>query len=92
MDASHQVSSASQLLADGAAQQSASIEEPRSALEEMATMTNHNAENAQQADMLMNEVKKVVGSANETMERLTASMDNISSTSNENQKNHQDDR
>jgi methyl-accepting chemotaxis protein len=86
MDASLQVSSTSQLLADGASQQSAAIEETSSALEEMATMTNHNAENAQQADMLMSEVKKVVGSANETMERLTASMDNISSTSNETRK------
>ena len=92
MGASRQVSSTSQLLADGASQQSAAIEETSSALEEMATMTNKNAENARQADMLMTDVKKVVSSANETMEQLTSSMDNISRQQQRNPENHQDNR
>ena len=86
MNASRQVSSASQILADGTSRQSAAIEETSSALEEMATMTAHNAENAKQADILMNEVKKVVSGANETMGRLTVSMNTISSTSSETRK------
>ena len=49
-------------------------------------MTKQNAENAQQANSLMSEAKHVVGSANESMSRLTRSMSEITLASEETQK------
>ncbi|HVO66249.1 MAG TPA: methyl-accepting chemotaxis protein [Syntrophales bacterium] len=51
--ASGQVSTASQALAEGASRQAAAVEETSASLEEMSSMTKHNAENAQQASLLM---------------------------------------
>ncbi len=79
--ASAQVSSASQELAEGASQQAAAIEETSSSLEEMASMTKQNAENANQANALMNKTRQVVEQANGSMAHLTASMDEISKAS-----------
>jgi len=76
--ASGQVSSSSQQLAEGASEQAASLEETSSSLEEMASMTKQNADNAQQADMLMNETKQTVGKANESMKAMGQSMGEIS--------------
>ena len=53
VSASSQVASSSQSLADGASEQAASLEETSSSLEEMSSMTKQNAENAQQASLLM---------------------------------------
>ncbi|MDQ1330280.1 MAG: Methyl-accepting transducer protein, partial [Thermodesulfobacteriota bacterium] len=75
--ASGQVSSASQSLAEGASEQAASIEETSSSLEEMSSMTKQNADNATQADNLMKETKQTVGTANESMSKLTESMKEI---------------
>jgi methyl-accepting chemotaxis protein len=50
---SEQISSNSRSLAEGASEQAASIEETSSSLEEMSSMTKQNAENANQADGLM---------------------------------------
>lgn len=84
--ASGQVSSASQQLAEGASEQAASIEETSSALEEMTSMTKQNAENASQANELTLESGRIVEEANETMGRLTVSMSEISTASEETQK------
>ncbi|MGO9687997.1 MAG: methyl-accepting chemotaxis protein [Syntrophobacteraceae bacterium] len=78
---SGQVASASQELAEGASEQAASLEETSSSLEEMASMTKQNAENANQANALMNKTRQVVEQANGSMARLTASMDEISKAS-----------
>ena len=51
--ASFQVSTAGQQLAEGASAQAAAVEETSSSLEEMSSMTKQNAENAQQARLLM---------------------------------------
>ena len=75
------LSAASQSLAEGASQQAAAIEETSSSLEEMASMTKQNAENANQANALMNKTRQVVEQANGSMARLTASMDEISKAS-----------
>ncbi len=80
---SGQVLSASEQLASGSSQQAASLEETSSSLEEMAAMTRQNAENALQANSLMNETKEVVELAGKSMGDLTASMKEISSASNE---------
>jgi len=50
--ASGQASSAAQSLAEGSSEQAASIEETSSSLEEISSMTNQNADNAQQANSL----------------------------------------
>jgi methyl-accepting chemotaxis protein len=48
--ASGQVSNSSQSLAQGAAEQAASLEETSASMEEMGSMTRQNADNAKQAD------------------------------------------
>ena len=81
-----QVSSSSQQLAEGTSQQAASIEETSSSLEEMSSMTKQNADNAGQANQLMVEVGKVIDKANDSMGRLTVSMQYITQASEETQK------
>ena len=79
--ASTQASSFSQSMAEGASEQAASIEQTSSSMEEMASMTQKNAENANQADGLMTEANQVIRTANESMDQLTCSMEDISNTS-----------
>ncbi|MEA1969829.1 MAG: methyl-accepting chemotaxis protein [Thermodesulfobacteriota bacterium] len=85
-DASTQVSDSSQALAEGASEQAASIEETSSSMEEMASMTKNNAENASSADGLMKDVNQVVSTANDSMNQLTVSMEDISKASDETSK------
>ncbi len=84
--ASGQVSSSSQSMAEGASQQAASIEETSSSMEEMSSMTKKNAENAGHADNLMKEANKVVKTADESMDKLIVSMEEISKASEETSK------
>ena len=84
--ASAQVASSSQQLADGASQQAAAIEETSSSLEEMSSMTKQNAENAGQANQLMNQTRSVLAKAAESMEQLTDSIGEISRSSEETSK------
>jgi methyl-accepting chemotaxis protein len=84
--AAGQVSSSSQSMAEGASQQAASIEETSSSMEEMSSMTQKNAENAGQADILMQEANLVVNEANNSMGQLTQSMEDISKASEETSK------
>ena len=81
--ASTQVSSASQSLAEGASEQAASIEETSSSLEEISSMTKQNADNANQANSITQNTAAVITKANESMGRLTTSMDEISAASGE---------
>jgi methyl-accepting chemotaxis protein len=81
--ASQRLSTTNQNLADGTAQQAASIEETSSSLEEMSSMTNQNADNCTQADQLMQSTIQVVKSANEHMAQLIDSMRDISDASKE---------
>jgi methyl-accepting chemotaxis protein len=84
--ASGQVSDASQRLAEGASEQAAAIEESSSSLEEMSSMTKQNAAHAGRADHLMADTRQVVSTANTSMERLSASMIEISKASEETSK------
>jgi methyl-accepting chemotaxis protein len=84
--ASGQISSASQQLAEGASEQAAAIEETSSSMEEMSSMTRQNADNATQANNIMREANNVAIQANESMNRLTSSMVEISTASDETQK------
>jgi methyl-accepting chemotaxis protein len=84
--AADQVSKSSQQLAEGTGEQAAAIEETSSSLEEMSSMTKQNAEHAGQTNHLMAQTKEILGKAIRSMERLTASMAEISNASVETQK------
>jgi methyl-accepting chemotaxis protein len=79
--AAGQLSSASQSLAEGASRQSAGIEETSSSLEEMASMTKQNADNSNQANVMMGDTSRIVDEANIAMTELTESMNDISTAS-----------
>lgn len=84
--ASLEVAASSQSLADGASQQAAALEETSSSLEEMSSLTMQNANNAGEADKLMQKANGVVDGANSSMRELTQSMEEISRASEETQK------
>ncbi len=77
------MTSTSQQLAKGAAEQAASLEETSSSLEEMAAMTRQNANHAGEANALMQETGRVVQETEGSMNHLTASMQEISQASDE---------
>ena len=81
-----QLSSASQVLADGSSQQAASIEEASSSLEEMASMTKQNAASAGTANDLMLEASNGVHQADNSMSDLITAMQDISKASDETSK------
>jgi methyl-accepting chemotaxis protein len=76
--ASGQVAAAGQVLAGGASQQAAALEESASSLEEMAAMTRRNSENANQADNLMKDSDATLKAAEESIRKLTLSVEEIS--------------
>ena len=74
---SHQIQSAAAQvaieaghLAEGTALQAASIEETSSTIEEISSMVQNNAQNAQTADGLMGQTRTTVEQANTSMQRL----------------------
>ena len=79
--ASGQVANSSQSLAEGAAEQAAALEQTSSSLEEMASMTRVNADNADQADNLAKGASQVVGKANQAMGELTSSIQEMAQAS-----------
>ena len=81
-----QVSVASMALAEGSAEQAASIEETGASLEEMSSMTNRNADNAAQAERQMQQSARVTGESKDSVVALTASMKEISVASEDTQK------
>ncbi len=82
-DASVQISTSSQSLADGASQQAASLEETSASLEEMAGMTRRNAEAAQTAKQAATQTRSTVEAGAAGMERMNVAMDGIKSASGE---------
>jgi methyl-accepting chemotaxis protein len=81
--AAAQVSSASQSLAEGATEQAAGLEETSASMAEMASMTQQNAGNAGQANILMRDTRQVVDEANQAMKELIRSMQEITLSSEE---------
>ena len=81
--ASSQVASASQQLAEGSSEQAASLEETSSSLEEMSSMTKQNADNATHAKSLMKEAQSIVGKVGEQMNNMTASIQEVTRSSEE---------
>ncbi len=84
--AAGEVSSASQSLAEGASEQAAAVEQTSASLEEVGAMIKKDADNARQADLLMKEANGVIQTADQSMKKLTASMEEISAASRETQK------
>jgi len=82
-DASVQISTSSQSLADGASQQAASLEETSASLEEMAGMTRRNAEAAQTAKQAATQTRGTVEAGAAGMQRMNAAMEGIKSGSDE---------
>ncbi|MCW7076860.1 MAG: methyl-accepting chemotaxis protein [Candidatus Syntrophoarchaeum sp.] len=85
-EASGEVASSSQALAEGASEQASALEETSSSLEEMSSMTKQNADNADQANALMQETGQVIKRAGRSMKDLIESMEGISGASEETQK------
>ena len=84
--ASDEINKSSQAVASGASEQAASLEETSSSMEETTSMIKANADNASQANTLMQEANQITGKAKESMEELIISMDDISKASEETSK------
>ncbi len=80
-NASGQVSRVAQSLAEGATEQASSLEQTSASLEEMGAMTRQNAQSAQVAHTMMADTASAVREADDAMDRLTASMTDISKAS-----------
>ena len=81
--ASNQISSSSQSLASGASQQASSLQETSASLEEIASMTKQNADNANSANSLMEESRKMVDEGVHSMEEMVTAMNSIKESSGE---------
>ena len=76
-----EVSSAGQVLAEGASEQAASLEETSASLEEMAAMNKRNAEHADQAKSLANQTRSAADTGSEDMAAMSKAMDAIAASS-----------
>ena len=70
-------------LADGASKQAASIEETSASLEEITSMTRRNAEAADNAKQIAGKTRAAVDNGTAGMQRMTAAMDGIKTSSGE---------
>ncbi|MFH1135892.1 MAG: methyl-accepting chemotaxis protein [Pseudomonadota bacterium] len=81
--ASDEISAASRTLAENISSQAASLEETSASLEELFAVTRKNAENAREANHLMNETKLIVARASETMGHLAVSIRDVAGSGKE---------
>ena len=79
--AAKQVSTTSQMLAQGTSEQAASLEETSASSHEMASTTARNAQNSRQSAELMGMVDRRVVDANQTLNQMVASMNEINASS-----------
>jgi len=79
--ASGQISQGSQSLAEGANTQASSLEEISSSLEEISSMTKQNADNSNQAKVLVVETSASISEANEAMVRMADAIHQIKTSS-----------
>jgi methyl-accepting chemotaxis protein len=79
--ASTQVASASNLLAEGASEQAASLEETSSSLEEMSSMTARNAQSANEAKSVAEQMRKAADDSADQMRQMQQAMDAIKTSS-----------
>jgi methyl-accepting chemotaxis protein len=76
-----QVASASQSMAEGATQQAGSLQETSCSLHEMASMTQRNSENAQNAKALANQARQTADAGAVEMEQMKSAMGAIKGSS-----------
>ena len=81
--ASAQVASASQSLAQGTSEQAASLEETTAQLQEMKSVTNMNAGNAEQAKILMGDVRRIVDRVSDQVNTMTSAIMEVTHSSEE---------
>ncbi len=81
--ASDQVAQSSQSMAGGASEQASSLEETSASLEEMSSMTRQNADNAKEANGLMDETKTIVGRGSSAMVEMSKAIEDIKKSSDE---------
>jgi cation transport regulator ChaC len=79
--AASQISASSQILAQGASQQAASLEETSASSEEISSITSSNAENAELAAKRMKETASQVADANARLGQMVLSMNEINASS-----------
>lgn len=82
-DASGQLSSTSQLLSQGAADQASRIEEISGSLEQLTSMTRQNAENSNECKQLADGAFQSAGDSQDSMERMNSAIQSIKTSSNE---------
>jgi methyl-accepting chemotaxis protein len=82
-EASEQVAQSSQSMAEGASEQASSLEETSASLEEMASMTRQNADNAKEANTLMQQAGETVERGSDAMSQVTAAIGDIKHSSDE---------
>ena len=76
-----EISNASHSLADGASQQAASLEETSASLEEMASMTKSNAENALKVNDLARQARQAADNGSSDMQAMSQAMQAIKTSS-----------
>ncbi len=74
VSASGQMSATAQSLSQGSTEQAASLEETSASMEEMSSMTRKNAENAQQAAVLVTDVARQMTESNAALTEMVLSM------------------
>jgi hemerythrin-like metal-binding protein len=79
--ATSHVSSTSQLLAEGASQQAASLEETGASLEELSSMTKRNADNAQKANLLARQTSQAADKGVADTQAMNAAMKDVQAAS-----------
>ena len=84
--AAKQILASSLRLADGASSQAAAVEQISATMEEITAMTRQDADNASQSERLIKEATNDLSIADESMQKLTASMQEISTASTETNK------
>lgn len=81
--ASHQVSAAAQQLAEGSNEQAASLEETTASIDSMSSTTDLNAQNANEAKVMMDQAMVIVTKVDEHMEEMARAIEDITSSSEE---------
>ncbi len=83
--AASNMTAASQVIADAASSQAASLEEISASLEEVASMARRSADNAQEAESLMSQTQQTIGNGSDSMSKLNNAMNSISASNEETQ-------
>ncbi len=79
---SGQVASGAQALSQGSTEQASSVEELSATINEISMQIKQNAENAQEANKMVNATTREIENGNRQMAQLVTAMDDISKTSN----------